>query len=206
MGCSLRRASPDYETANRAAPANTLTRISPGILARYPWRDATPRALEGPGSSRMYTLLQQLSLAAAVALGPGVHGQTEPADTLPAAQSEIERLPSQSEALRLELATARMELAKARKELDELRQFILDHHQYGDAFDQYTKIRSLAESDARRRQTQALQERQAAREAERAARRQAAMEKRRHDQAEQRRLARYRKAGLRPIGLDVFAG
>ncbi len=154
----------------------------------------------------MHTLLKQLSLAAAVALGPGAHSQTEPANTAPSDQAEIKSLSPESEAFRLELASVQMELAKARKELDELRQFILDHHQYGDAFDQYTKIRSLAVSDARRRQTQALQEHQAAREAERAARRQAATEKRRHDQAEQKRLARYRKAGLRPIGLDVFAG
>lgn len=116
---------------------------------------------------------------------------------------EIDALRAEVQTLRADLARANVDAAAAHREADELRQFIEDHHEFGEAFEKYSAIKVIAERDARRRRAD---EARAEREAGREARQQDASSRRAREQAEDEKTARYRAAGMASIGLDVYAG
>ncbi len=108
--------------------------------------------------------------------------------------------------LRQELSRARMKTAQIERELDALRQFILDHEEFGPDYEEYEKIRSIAERESRLR---SARERRAKLDAQRKLR--LSETERRRDLEEAVRLEaerdkHYAKVGFGPIGLDIYLG
>ncbi|MCZ6811171.1 MAG: hypothetical protein O7D97_04135 [Planctomycetota bacterium] len=166
-------------------------------------------------------------LPAVVILGLcwAVHGQVEPATPAqragPSAQApagaepkhplevlldQIDELQAQIQALRRELAAARLQTADAERELGELRQFIADHHEFGQDFEQYQALKAIAQQEARLRKAEVTRQRREAERAQRAERRQASRSERVVQEVEAKRRARYRRAGFSSLGLEVQAG
>ena len=104
--------------------------------------------------------------------------------------------------LREQLARSRAEIAMLQKELDELRQFILDHEEFGTDYENYRGVREIAEQESRRRMVEQrrkqLDEQRAQQKKDRTAQQQ-----KRNEQKQDQRFA---EAGFQPIGLDVFIG
>ena len=119
---------------------------------------------------------------------------------------EIALLREEMFQLRQQLADARMQATQAQRELEEMRQFIADHHQYGKDFDEYRAVKEIAEREDRRREAEAARERREAEKADRQARLAAARSIKAQRDAENVRLARYRRNGFTPVGLEVYAG
>jgi hypothetical protein len=120
--------------------------------------------------------------------------------------SELVRKATTAARLREELATTRSELANLQRELDELRQFILDHETFGADYQEYQRIRSIAEHETKRR---AARERRDRLDSERADRKEVYEQKKAEEetarlQAQQQQ--HYAKAGFTNIGLDVYHG
>jgi hypothetical protein len=108
--------------------------------------------------------------------------------------------------LRQELSRARMKTMQIERELDALRQFILDHEEFGPDYEEYEKIRSIAEREARLR---SARERRAKLDTQRKLR--LSEVERRRDLQEAVRLEEeqdkhYAQAGFGPIGLDIYLG
>jgi len=119
---------------------------------------------------------------------------------------EIARLHTDILTLRRQMAQARLDSSQSKRELAELRQFIDDHHEFGQDFQQYKAVKAIAErADLERRQDVARQERDAQR-VERQAKWKIARAERAQREAQARQLADYRRAGFTPLGLDVYAG
>ncbi len=154
-----------------------------------------------------------------------VHGQVDPATAAqpaePSAQAsaaaepkhplevlldEIDELQEQIQALRRELAAARLQTAAAERELQELRQFVADHREFGQDFEQYQALIVIAQREARLRKAEVIRQRREVERAQRAERRQASRSERSQQEVEAQRRARYRRAGFSPLGLDVQAG
>ena len=74
----------------------------------------------------------------------------EPKHAMELLLDEIDALNVQLEALRRDLAQARIDAARAQREFEELRQFIADHHEYGEDFEQYTEIKEISLRESRR--------------------------------------------------------
>ena len=120
--------------------------------------------------------------------------------------SELIRKATTAAELREELAVTRSELANTQRELDELRQFILDHETFGADYQEYARIRSIAEHETKRR---AARERRTRLESERADRKERYEQKRAEETAERLQKVQqehYAKAGFTNIGLDVYHG
>ncbi len=118
----------------------------------------------------------------------------------------IRDLMEENSQLRGRLADARLDAEVARRELEELRQFILDHHEYGRDFEEYRSVREIREREAQRRVYQEMQERRAAEREERRQRRREVEDERREREALDREARKYRDAGFQPLGFDLFAG
>lgn len=119
---------------------------------------------------------------------------------------EIDELNRELDTLRQALAEARLDAAATRRELQLLVQFITDHDEYGSDFEQYTAIKTIAESDARRRRITDGRHRRETLQAEQAARMKAARAERTGRQRELDRINEYRRSGFTPLGFDVFLG
>ena len=104
--------------------------------------------------------------------------------------------------LRERLAQSRADIAMLQKELDELRQFILDHEEFGTDYEKYREVRAVAEREARRRMVEQRRRQMDEQRAQQLKDRNARQQKR--DEAEQDQ--RFAEAGFQPIGLDVFLG
>lgn len=128
------------------------------------------------------------------------------ADPLQLLLDEIQQLHAEILTLRRQVAAAQLAWSEANRELGELRQFIDDHHEFGQDFQQYKAVKASAEREARGRRQEAVRDQREAQRAERQTRRQAALAERAQREAEARRLADYRRAGFTPLGLDVYVG
>lgn len=117
---------------------------------------------------------------------------------------EISALVDELQQLRVALAQARLEADEARRERDELREFIEDHEELGDAYEQYRGIREVAEREQRRRAAEAARERREVAMREQQERLMAFRQEREAERAEARRIRQYREAGFSSLGLDVF--
>jgi len=110
------------------------------------------------------------------------------------------RLREQIDYLQTKLAQARLDLRKTSAQLEELRQFIKDHHELGEDFEQYQKIKELKQRELKLKQQKAAKEQREQQQAEKKARKQAVQKRR----TAQQRVQQYRKAGFTPLGMDVF--
>ncbi len=119
---------------------------------------------------------------------------------------EIDALEADVLALRSELAQATLEKARARSELLELQRFIEDHRELGTDFAEYRAIKEITQRETQLRLADAVRQRRESRRAERARRTEEARAQRAGEDAEAQRLARYRRAGLSAVGLDVYVG
>ena len=120
--------------------------------------------------------------------------------------SELVRKASAAARLRQELAVTRSELANLQRELDEMRQFILDHETFGSDYQEYQRIRSIAEHETKRR---AARERRTRLDSERADRKEQYDQKKAEDEAlrlQAMQQEHYAKSGFTNIGLDVYHG
>ena len=133
------------------------------------------------------------------------HG-VEPKDPFDILFTEIDSLQRTVDTLRLELAAAKLETAAAQRELDELRQFIRDHREYGRDFEQYEAVKATSRREGRKRQAEASRLHRETERAERTNRQREARAERESRVAEFRRVERYRNAGFKPLGFDVFLG
>ena len=127
-------------------------------------------------------------------------------DPLQLLLDEIQQLHAEILTLRRQAAAAQMASSQAKRELAELRQFIDDHHEFGQDFQQYKSVKAIAERETRARRQEVVRDQREAQRAERQTRRQAAQAERAQREAEARRLADYRRAGFTPLGLDVYVG
>ncbi len=128
------------------------------------------------------------------------------ADPLQLLLDEIQQLHAEILTLRRQVAQAQMASSQAKRELAELRQFIDDHHEFGQDFQQYKAVKAIAEREARARRQEVVRDQREVQRAERQTRRQAARAERAQREAQARRLADYRRAGFTPLGLDVYVG
>ena len=132
--------------------------------------------------------------------------QEEQTDPLQLLLDEIARLHAEILTLRRHMAQAQLDSSQSKRELAELRQFVNDHDELGQDFQQYKAVKAIAErADQERRQDLARQQRDAQR-VEQQAKWKTARAERAQREAEARRLAGYRRAGFTPLGLDVYAG
>ncbi len=132
--------------------------------------------------------------------------QEEQTDPLQLLLDEIARLHAEILTLRRQAALAQLDSSQSKRELAELRQFIDDHHELGQDFQQYNAVKAITErAERERRQDAARQEREVQR-ADRKSKRQVAQAERAQREAQARQLADYRRAGFTPLGLDVYAG
>ncbi|MEE9128410.1 MAG: hypothetical protein V3T84_00185 [Phycisphaerales bacterium] len=128
------------------------------------------------------------------------------ADPLQLLLDEIQQLHAEILTLRRQVAQAQMASSQAKRELAELRQFIDDHHEFGQDFRQFKALKAIAEREARERRQEVVRDQREAQRAEGQTRRQAALAERAQREAQARRLADYRRAGFTPLGLDVYVG
>ena len=120
--------------------------------------------------------------------------------------NELVKTAIASSELRQELSRSRMKTAQIERELDALRQFILDHEEFGPDYEEYETIRSIAEREARLR---SARERRAKLDAQRKIRLSEAERRRDLEEAvrlEAERDKHYAQAGFGPIGLDIYLG
>ena len=152
-------------------------------------------------------LLVSLTLLAAL-LTSAAAGQDAPTDDDEARRiltEEVARLLEEARVLRGEVARLEMENRDLGRELEEMRAFVSDHAMFGDRFEEYRRVKEIAEAEARQR---LAAEARAARQQERDDRRAryaAARAARDQRSAETVKLEHYRKRGFSPIGLDVYA-
>ncbi|UCD74492.1 MAG: hypothetical protein JSV91_11980 [Phycisphaerales bacterium] len=143
---------------------------------------------------------------------PKTQSAEEPAAAKPARTSiqilleEIDRLQTEIRELRQVLAEAQLASETYQRQFEELEQFILDHHEYGEDFQQYKGVKAVAEREARRRDAEENRRQREIEKAERQARQAAARAEYDQRRAEMQRAARYRKSGFTSLGLDVFSG
>lgn len=121
-------------------------------------------------------------------------------------REEIEALLAELQQLRTEAAKAKLEAAEATRELEELRQFIIDHDRYGDAFEEYREIKAIKEREQRMKELEEARRRAEQARQERLERLRAARERRAAERGEARESEKYLRAGFEPIGLDVYIG
>lgn len=108
--------------------------------------------------------------------------------------------------LQQELAASRAEMAVLQRELDELRQFILDHEEFGENFKEYDQILAIAQREEKRK---AARTRRTQLDSERAKRKLILEQK--NAQQETSRLQEmkseyYARAGFSDLGSDVYLG
>lgn len=117
---------------------------------------------------------------------------------------ELSALREEVVALRSELAAATLRAESCERQAAELRQFIADHDEYGEDFSQYQAVKAEAEKEARRKAAEEARQRREQQRSERQARMQAARAEKAQRDAEAARVARYRRDGFSPLGLDVY--
>jgi hypothetical protein len=137
---------------------------------------------------------------------PPAERRERPSDPLEYLLEEIADMSTQLRDLRGEMARIGLERATCERELAELRQFIADHHEYGDDFREYRAVKQAAEREARLREVESGRIKREQARAERRARMDDARASRKREQAERERLQGYRDRGFSPLGLDVFLG
>jgi hypothetical protein len=118
---------------------------------------------------------------------------------------EIAALHVQLDDVRVELAQARLDAQTAQRELAELRQFVIDHQQFGDDFQLYKGVKDIAEREARQRENEQGRQQREAEKAQREAERSAARAEREQQNALADRVAGYKRLGFTHLGLDVYA-
>jgi hypothetical protein len=119
---------------------------------------------------------------------------------------DLNALRAEAAGLRNELALAKLSAKQTHRELEELRQFVHDHDRYGDDFERYTEIRSIADREARRRTAEMSRQRRDAERSERLARLDTNKRDRDQERAVEDRESRYRRAGFASLGLDTYLG
>ena len=119
---------------------------------------------------------------------------------------EIDRLQTEMKEMRQSLAQANLEAETYRRQFEEMEQFILDHHEYGQDFQQYQSVKAVAEREARRREADENRRQREIEKADRQARQAAARAEYEQRKTEMDRQNRYRKTGFTTLGLDVFSG
>lgn len=129
----------------------------------------------------------------------------EPLDPISRLFKEIRDLRDELASVRQQLAESRLQATEAQRQLDELRQFIADQQQLGNDFQQYKAIKEIAEREDRRKEAEANRQRRLAEQAERQARAQMARAEKAQHNAFSSKIAKYRKSGFSPLGLDVYA-
>lgn len=149
-----------------------------------------------------------LALIAALALGVAAAGQdrSEPTDPIERLERDVADLQVVVQTLREELAKAHLARIEAEEAAAELRQFIDDHHEFGQDFERYQQLRAEKERQTRQLELDERRREYETRKAEREARRAVVMAARKAQKAEADRLTHYRDLGFNPIGLDVFNG
>lgn len=118
--------------------------------------------------------------------------------------NQIDELNLEILELRQAAADAQLRAARAEQQLSELQQFIADNDQYGRDFEEYERVKAIAEQEARQRELERIRAQRAAAEAEKRERmREARAERdRRREQQELERT--YREAGFTHLGQAVL--
>lgn len=121
-------------------------------------------------------------------------------------EDQIRQMLGELAALRQQLAEAHLRASTAEAELTEMKQFLLDHDEYGGDFMRYREVREIAEREAHQKELEARRAEYEQKRAERRARIQQARVERAERNAERNRVNRYDRLGFSPLGLDVFVG
>lgn len=125
--------------------------------------------------------------------------------------AENQRLVAENQRLAAEVARVKLDAARIEKQRDELQNFIRDHEEYAENYEQYTFFREKAEREERARQAA---EAQARREAEKLRQQQEREERLRQrsgaaseeDTVLAKRIDVLRRAGYTRVGDRVFVG
>jgi hypothetical protein len=109
--------------------------------------------------------------------------------------------------LRRTLAETELAKQQAERELAELRQFIADHHEYGEDFQQYQAVKEITEREVKMRMAEARRQRLEEERAERLARRAEAQQRAGPSRTRSTNATqRYARAGFSSLGLGVYSG
>lgn len=123
-----------------------------------------------------------------------------------ALHEEIARLEKQLREARQELASVRLKHDQAERELAEIRQFLVDHREFGDDFARYREIKAITEREERRRTAEEIRLKREEEAARRLAERAQGKSQRDAERAEEERQENFRKAGFQPLGLETYLG
>lgn len=126
-------------------------------------------------------------------------------EAIKALMEEVKQLRDELQQVRAQLAAVKLTSTQAERELAELRQFVRDHREYGDDFARYQGVVEVTEREARQRAAEEARNRRDAEKAMRDARRRDAVAVRAAQNAKSDEVARYRRSGFSPLGLDVFS-
>jgi hypothetical protein len=129
---------------------------------------------------------------------------TSDRDLIVLLEERIVAMSEENNALRNALAQSQLVAESAMRELEQLRQFIVDHHEYGNDFEQYQFFKQQREEELRRVRQEEARTRRLEQKSERDARRAAAQAERDREVAEANRNKRYDAMGFGPIGLGVY--
>ncbi|MEM7230460.1 MAG: hypothetical protein AAF432_16800 [Planctomycetota bacterium] len=140
------------------------------------------------------------------ALAPIMQPAAAPGDSelVELLEQRVHTLNQENNVLRNTLAQTELNLQTATQELEQLRQFIVDHHEYGNDFEQYKYFQDLKAAEQRKLEQEEIKRRRDQKRAERDAKRQQALAERNRDKAAQERNKYYSDLGFGPIGLDVY--
>jgi len=119
-------------------------------------------------------------------------------------RAEITQLREEIQSLREALAQAQLTASSAARERDEIRQFLDEHEQLGERYEQYRAVVAVAERTARQQRAEEQRAKQEAQQAEARARMEHARALRDAQNAERDRMRRYERAGFYHVGQDVF--
>lgn len=119
---------------------------------------------------------------------------------------EIARLEKALSQARHELASVKLKNDQSERELAEIRQFLVDHREFGDDFARYREIKAITEREERRRTAEELRLKREEEAARRAAERSQGRQQREAERAEEEKQENFRKAGFQPLGLETYLG
>jgi multidrug efflux pump subunit AcrA (membrane-fusion protein) len=120
--------------------------------------------------------------------------------------SELLKTAVSTAELREALANSQTEVSMLRRELGELRQFILDHEEFGDDYEEYNHVREVAERELKRRNAQKRREQLDQERAAKKKGRDAEELRKKAEELARIREEHYTNAGFETIGMGLYMG
>ncbi|MCA9295633.1 MAG: hypothetical protein KC983_03930 [Phycisphaerales bacterium] len=172
-----------------------------GFVRRLAGLDRPAGAARVAGPAVLIGVVVAMSMTSPTTVAQSTTGDRELIALL---EERIAAMSAENNELRNQLAQTQLIADAATRELEQLRQFIVDHHEYGNDFEQYQFFKQQREDELRRVRQEEARTRRLEQKSERDAKRAAAKAERERELAEAERNKRYSAMGFGPIGLGVY--